>query len=83
MAIWAYECHPCGAVEGDVNPVWYVAQIAIDEMPATTRMVKVKVGRHWRCARIDRHRKQSVEGLLLRTAIASPAQSCADCEDSE
>ena len=51
MAIWAYECHPCGVVEGDVNPVWYVAQIAIDEMPATTRMVKVKVGKECKIGR--------------------------------
>lgn len=82
MAIWAYECHPCRPVAGEVNPVWYVAQMAIDEMPASTQVVKVKVGRRWLCARVDRHRKQVVEGLLVRTAIASPAQSCTDCEDS-
>ena len=77
MAIWAYECRPCG----DENTVWYVAKDDIDDLPAATEIIKIKVGKRWLCARLDKSRKHSVEGLLVRTAIGTAAHSCADCAD--
>ena len=77
MAAWAYACQRCG----DDNTVWYVAVDDANALPATTRIVKIKVGQQWLCARLDKSRQFSVEGLLLRTVIGTTAQSCADCDD--
>jgi len=78
MAAWAYACHSCG---GEPT-TWYVPQAAVEEMPRDVRIVRVRVGSEWLGAVVDRSRRVSVEGLLLREVIASNAADCPECADA-
>jgi len=78
MAAWAYACHRCGGEPA----TWYVPQATVDEMPHDVRVVRVQVGSEWLCAVVDRSRRVSVEGLLLREAIASNAADCPECAEA-
>ena len=77
MAAWAYPCKACR--DGEV--IWFVPAITVDLWPPEVKMVRVKVGSRWRCAQLDRSRKESVEGLLLREVVAVEGRTCADCVD--
>ncbi len=78
MAVWAYVCRSC---ESDPPAAWYVAASVIAEMPPGTRIVRVKVSGQWRCAVVDSTRRQSVEQMLVRDAIASSDDDCPACRD--
>lgn len=78
MAAWAYACHSCGGEPA----TWYVPQATVDEMSHDVRVVRVQVGSEWLCARVDRSHRVSVEGLLLREAIASNAADCPECAEA-
>lgn len=75
MATWAFECRACG----DDETVWYVAREAIVEMPHDVRVLRVRVGDQWLCATVDRSRPVSVEGMLLRDAVAADPADCPEC----
>ena len=75
MAAWAYECRSCE----DDDTAWFVAREAVAELPHEVRMLRVRVGDEWLCATVDRDRLVSVEGLLLREAVASDPADCPEC----
>jgi hypothetical protein len=74
MAVWAYECRSCPA-----GSVWWVARTRIDELQLESNMLRVKVGKDWRCAVVYRVRAVEVEAQLLREAVASNLEDCPDC----
>lgn len=78
MAVWAYGCHPCGETAA---ATWYVAATAVDQMPAGTAILRVRVDSEWRCALLDRRQRVSVEQLLLREAIPSDPADCPGCAE--
>jgi hypothetical protein len=43
-------------------------------MPAGVQSVRVKVGRQWFPAQVDRTRPVSVEGMLVREVVAENAE---------
>lgn len=75
MAAWAYECQPA---DQSLDP-WLVACLAIDAMPADTRIVRVRVGKDWQCAIVDKTKKIESPGMLLREVVASDESDCPDC----
>lgn len=77
MSVWAYECRPPGSESS-----LFVPRAAVDEMPPEVSVVRVKVGNHWICARIDRTCPIAVEGLLIRQVVASDAADCPECAES-
>ena len=72
MAVWAYECIPCRDPE---HPRFVACDVA-DALPAAVRIVRIRTGRAWVCARLLRHRRRSVEGVVVRDVAAT---DCADC----
>lgn len=76
MAVWAYPCVRCDG-SGTID---YVACEAVQGFAAELAVVQVKVGQHWRCARLDRSVPIEVEGLLLRLVVAAPAAACPECD---
>jgi hypothetical protein len=74
MAVWAYECRSCPA-----GSVWWVARTRIDELQLTSNVLRVKVGKDWRCAVVDLVHAVEVEAQLLREAVASNLEDCPDC----
>jgi hypothetical protein len=78
MAEWAYACHSC---EDDPPSSWYASVAQLDELPAGTRIVRIKVGSQWRCATVDRARRVAVEHMLIRLAIASSEADCPVCRE--
>ncbi|MDP1692797.1 MAG: hypothetical protein Q8L49_12755 [Burkholderiaceae bacterium] len=74
MAVWAYECKSCPA-----GSVWWVARSRIDELQLASNVLRVKVGKDWRCAVVDRTHAVEVESQLLREAVASDVDDCPDC----
>ncbi len=74
MAVWACECRSCPPGE-----TWWVARIRIDEVAATTNVLRVRVGDDWRCAIVDRTRVVDVDQHLVRDAIASDLADCPEC----
>lgn len=75
MAEFAYVCRPCDGSES----FWYVARDIIAQMPATTSLVRVRVGRDWHCARLDRSEVKAVERMLIRDVVAATAAECPEC----
>ncbi len=75
MAVWAYECRPCG----DGGGTWWVARGLVDALPAEVSVLRVKVRADWRCATVDRSRPVAIEAQLLREAVASDLQDCPEC----
>lgn len=64
MSAWAYECR----ARDDSR--WFVSRTAVDELPAGTRGVLVRVGDDWLPAVVDRSRAVAVEAMLLKDVIA-------------
>ena len=75
MAAWGYECRS----PGHVGEPWYVACLAIDAMPAETRIVRVHVDGEWCCGLVDRGRREAVEARMLRDVVASDEADCPEC----
>jgi len=75
MSAWAYRCHPCGEGEAD----WYVSQLNVEQLGPGARIVRVRVGRDWKCALLDRTQPVVVENQLLRDVIASDEADCPQC----
>ena len=74
MAVWAYECRSCPP-----GRTWWVARMRIDEVAPATNVLRVKVGKEWRCAIVDRRQAVEIEEQLLREAIPSDLVDCPDC----
>jgi len=51
----------------------------IDEVAPATNVLRVKVGKEWRCAIVDRRQAVEIEEQLLREAIPSDLVDCPDC----
>lgn len=79
MSVWAHPCRLCG----DEAPTQFVAVTTFEAMPAGTQVVRVRIGDQWRCARVDRSRREQVEGLLVRDAIASDDADCPSCAEDD
>lgn len=77
MSIWAHPCRPCDGSE----VVWYVSETDVRKLDPDVRIVRVKVGKRWRCARLERERRVDVEGLLVRPVVGTDARDCPECED--
>ena len=77
MSAWAYRCRSC--VEGE--PDWFVSQLAVEELGPNVRIVRVRVGRDWKCGLLDRTQRVAVDSQLLRDVIASDAADCPDCAE--
>ena len=77
MATWAYECRP----SDQSGQFWLVGCHAVDDMPAGTKIVRVKAGSKWHCATVDRSRRIEVEAMLLREVIASDEADCLGCAE--
>jgi hypothetical protein len=75
MAAWAYECRPA---HGGRDP-WYVACLAVDALPAATRIVRVHVDGEWQCAIVDRSQRQAIDAMHLRDVVASDELDCPEC----
>lgn len=75
MTVRAFECR----VPRTGQVLGYVALTRVEELPADTRIVRLRFGTHWRCALLDRSRIVEVEGMLLRDAVASDEQDCPEC----
>ncbi len=76
MAAWAYECQPA---DRSLDPL-LVACLTVDAMPPDTRIVRVKVGKDWQCAVVDKTRRIESAGMLLRQVVASDEVDCPDCK---
>ena len=74
MAVWAYECRSCPP-----GSTWWVARMRIDEVAPATNVLRVKVGKEWRCAIVDRRQAVEIEEQLLREAIPSDPVDCPEC----
>ncbi len=74
MAVWAYECKSCPA-----GSIWWVARTRVDELQLKSNVLRVKVGKDWRCAVVDSAHAVEVEAQLLREAVASDVEDCPDC----
>jgi len=79
MAIWAYECRPCGGGGETADGVWLVSRLQVDAWPAEVTVLRVRTGAGWQCAAVDRGRPVQAEAMLLREAVASDAGDCPDC----
>lgn len=77
MSAWAYRCHPC--VEGEAD--WFVSQLDAEQLGLDVRIVRVRVGRDWKCAVLDRTQAVVVENQLLRDVIASDEVDCPPCAE--
>jgi len=75
MSAWAYRCHPCAEGEAD----WFVSQWDVEELGPNVRIVRVRVGRDWKCALLDCSQTVVVEDQLLRDVIASDEADCPQC----
>jgi hypothetical protein len=78
MSAWAYRCHPCVEDESD----WFVSQLDVEQLGPDVRIVRVRVGRDWRCAFLDRTQPVVVDSQLLRDVIPSDDADCPQCSDS-
>lgn len=76
MSVWAYACRAC---QGDPAAVWYAPAAVVAEMPPDVRVLRVRVGSDWHCARVDRDHPVAVEQVLLRDVVASSADDCPAC----
>jgi len=56
-----------------------VARTRTNEVAPTTNVLRVKVGKEWRCAIVDRRQAVEIEEQLLREAIPSDLVDCPDC----
>jgi hypothetical protein len=74
MAVWAYECRSCPP-----GSTWWVARTRTNEVAPSTNILRVKVGKEWRCAIVDRRQAVEVEAQLLREAIPSDPVDCPEC----
>jgi hypothetical protein len=78
MSAWAYRCHPCVEEESD----WFVSQLDVEQLGPDVRIVRVRVGRDWRCAFLDRTQPVVVDSQLLRDVIPSDDADCPQCSES-
>ena len=74
MAVWAYECRSCPP-----GSTWWVDRTRTNEVAPTTNVLRVKVGKEWRCAVVDRRQSVEIEEQLLREAIPSDPVDCPEC----
>jgi hypothetical protein len=79
MAVWAYECRPCGGGGETADGLWLVSRQQVDAWPAEVTVLRVKSGAGWLCAAVDRSRPVQAEAMLLRDAVASDPGDCPDC----
>jgi hypothetical protein len=77
MAVWAYRCIPCG----DPEHPRYVACDAVDDLAPGVRIVRLRTGSRWLCARLQRDRRIAVDGVVVRDVVASAAEDCSGCTD--
>ena len=77
MSVWAYRCYSCVEGEGD----WFVSQVSAEGLGADVRIVRVRVGKDWKCALLDRSQRVAVERQLLRDVIASDETDCPECAE--
>ncbi len=77
MSAWAFRCHPC--TEG--APDWFVSQLDVERLGPDVRIVRVRVGRDWQCAVLNRQQTVVVEDQLLRSVIASDEADCPECAE--
>ena len=70
MSAWAYRCHPCVEEESD----WFVSQLDVEQLGPDVRIVRVRVGRDWKCAFLDRTQPVVVDSQLLRDVIPRPSR---------
>ena len=75
MAVRAFECR----APGPGATSWFVALTTIEAMPPGTRIVRVRVGKDWLCATLDRSQVVEVEAMLARDAVPSDERDCPDC----
>jgi hypothetical protein len=75
MSAWAYRCHLCAEGEADC----FVSQLDVQKLGPNVRIVRVRVGRDWRCALLDCSQAVVVEDHLLRDVIASDEADCPEC----
>lgn len=76
MATWAYLCRICG----DSEPATaYVSAATVAEMPASCRIVQVRIEGQWRCAIVDRDRRYAIDRMLLREVCVADTGDCPDC----
>ena len=77
MSAFAFRCPPCS--EG--APDWFVSQLDVERLGPDVRIVRVRVGRDWQCAVLDRQQTVVVEDQLLRSVIASDEADCPECAE--
>ena len=77
MSAWAYRCHPC--VEGEAD--WFVSQLDVERLGPDVQIVRVRVGRDWKCALLDRTQAVVVDNQLLRDVIVSDEADCPECAE--
>jgi len=75
MAIWSYACRSC---DGKAK-IWHVSLHRVQEMPESTRFVRVKVEGEWRCAVLMRESAVEIDAELLRDVVPSTPEDCPDC----
>jgi len=77
MSAWAYRCHPC--VEGEAD--WFVSQLDVERLGPDVQIVRLRVGRDWKCALLDRTQAVVVDNQLLRDVIVSDEADCPECAE--
>ena len=77
MAVWAYRCIPCR----DPQHPRFAACVAVDALDPAVKIVRLRTGRQWVCALVDRRRRVSVEGVVVRDVAPTEAHDCSGCED--
>ena len=77
MSAWAYRCHPC--VEGEAD--WFISQLDVERLGPDVQIVRVRVGRDWKCALLDRTQAVVVDNQLLRNVIVSDEADCPECAE--
>ena len=77
MSAWAYRCHPC--VEGEAD--WFVSQLDVERLGPDVQIVRVRVGRDWKCPLLDRTQAVVVDNQLLRNVIVSDEADCPECAE--
>lgn len=76
MATWAYLCRLCGDSEPTTA---YVSAATVAEMPASCRIVQVRIAGQWRCAIVERDRRYAIDRILLRDVCVADTGDCPDC----
>lgn len=77
MAVWAYRCQAPN--EGGAE--WFVSALKVAELGPDVQIVRVQVGRQWRCAVLDRSQRLTVQDQLVRPVIASDSSDCPECAE--